>query len=73
MEAPVLTFKLSIEDTNTVLRALGKLPHDEVHGLIHGIKTTGDAQLQPPPQDKATGPAMPEEVEPADTREQLNG
>ena len=40
-----LNLKLSIEDTNTILAALGKMPYAQVYGIIAKINEQANAQL----------------------------
>lgn len=40
-----LTFELSVEEANTILRVLGKHPFDEVVTLIQKIKSQGEPQV----------------------------
>ncbi|MFY1702890.1 hypothetical protein ACN28G_14275 [Micromonospora sp. WMMA1923] len=49
---PQITLQLSLDQTNTVLEALGQLPYVRVYALIEAIGEQAGAQLQP-----ATAPA----------------
>lgn len=48
-----LTFTLTIDEANTILRGLGKLPFEEVNNVIAKLNTQAAPQL---------GPVMPEPV-----------
>ena len=41
----MIKLELTIEETNTILRTLGKHPFDEVVMLINKIKQQGDPQV----------------------------
>ena len=43
-----LTFTLTIEEANTILTALSKLPFEAVSGLIPKLQSQAQAQLSPP-------------------------
>jgi len=51
-----LNISLTITETNTVLRALGMLPYNDVAQLIQSIKTQGDQQVA-----QSATPATPTE------------
>jgi hypothetical protein len=53
-----ITLELTVEETNVVLRCLGKHPFDEIAQLIGKIKMQGESQIS-----KVTAAA--EEVAPA--------
>lgn len=40
-----LDFKLTIEEVNLVLLALGKLPYETSYRVLEKIRSSGDAQL----------------------------
>ena len=39
-------FKLNLDEANTILAALGKLPFDQVAALIGNIRSQAEPQLQ---------------------------
>jgi hypothetical protein len=41
-----ITLELTVEETNVVLRCLGKHPFDEIAQLIGKIKMQGESQIQ---------------------------
>ena len=47
MQNQTITFNLSIEATNTILKALGKMPYEEVYQLIDNLQQQAAQQLQP--------------------------
>ncbi|WP_434740472.1 hypothetical protein [Micromonospora sp. SH-82] len=53
---PQITLHLSLEQTNTVLEALGQLPYVRVFGLIETIGQQAGAQLHQP----GTTPDVPQ-------------
>lgn len=44
---PEIQLRLSVEETNTVLEALGLLPYVRVHLLIDKVQQQATAQLRP--------------------------
>lgn len=42
-----LTFTLTIDEANTILKGLGKLPFEEVNNLIAKLNTQATPQLKP--------------------------
>jgi hypothetical protein len=42
-----LTFTLTLEEANTIVKALGKLPFEEVNNLIGKLNTQATPQLKP--------------------------
>jgi hypothetical protein len=42
-----LTFKLTIDEANTILRGLGKLPFEDVANLVSKLNMQATPQLEP--------------------------
>jgi len=42
-----LTFTLTLEEANTIVKSLGKLPFEEVNNLIAKLNTQATPQLKP--------------------------
>ena len=42
-----LTFTLTLEEANTIVKALGKLPFEEVNNLVGKLNTQATPQLKP--------------------------
>jgi hypothetical protein len=42
----MIKLELNVNECNTILRALGKQPFEEVAAIITKIKTQGDSQVQ---------------------------
>ena len=40
-----LSFVLSVDDTNTILKALGSLPYREVYALVANLRAQAEHQL----------------------------
>lgn len=57
-QQPEVNLKISNDDVNTIGKALGKLPFDEVAGLIQKLREQIIAQ-QPKPAEAAPAPAVP--------------
>jgi len=54
-----ITLKLSIDDANTVLEALGNLPYAKVFNTIAIIQQQAQAQVKPAPDNQVDGPSTP--------------
>lgn len=50
----MLNFELTLEETNTILAALGKLPFDAVAGIINKIQLQAKPQLEALAAEQAT-------------------
>ena len=42
-----LTLRLTVDETNTILQALGTMPYAQVYGLISKINEQAEGQLRP--------------------------
>ena len=51
---PELKFTLTLDDTNTILQALGNMPFQQVYGVIHKIHEQANQQLNRESQGEAT-------------------
>tara|TARA_R110000868_G_scaffold160500_2_gene390196 strand:- start:365 stop:541 length:177 start_codon:yes stop_codon:yes gene_type:complete len=51
-----LNFKLSVEEVNAILNALGQRPYAEVQSLIAKIKADGEAQIEAAKVSQQTEP-----------------
>lgn len=40
------TLELTVEEGNTILSSLSKMPYEQVAALIHKVKTEAETQLQ---------------------------
>ena len=45
---PMLSFTLSVDDTNLIFRALGELPHRVSDPLIRNVMQQAQAQIEKP-------------------------
>lgn len=41
-----ISINLTLEEVNTILESLGRLPYNEVFQLIHKVKAQAEAQVQ---------------------------
>ena len=48
MEKSTIQFQLDIEEANTILKALGRMPYEEVYQLIDKLQHQAQAQIGRP-------------------------
>ncbi|MEU4565498.1 hypothetical protein [Micromonospora sp. NPDC023956] len=56
---PPITLTLTLDQTNTILEALGQMPYVRVYELIEAIGQQAGAQLHPEGAPAGTRPAVP--------------
>ncbi|MFE0588418.1 hypothetical protein [Micromonospora echinospora] len=62
---PPITLTLTLDQTNTILEALGQMPYVRVYELIEAIGQQAGAQLHPDGAPAGTRPAGPGAAAPA--------
>jgi hypothetical protein len=58
MNQQTVHIALDVNEVNTVLAAIGKLPYDQVANLIPKIVAQAQSQLTPPPIEQHEGDAI---------------